>query len=147
MSRDFNQSIIVGRIGQEIECKFMPNGKAVVNISLASGDDYKDKQSGQKVDRTNWIDVVAFDRLAEILRDYCKKGSKILVTGKLTKRKWQDKDGANRYTTEVVASDLQMLDPKPEGQQNAPRGTQQQAAPQNQQAPAFDDFDQNEPPF
>ena len=151
MSKDLNQCNFIGRLGRDPDVKFMSSGKAVVNFSIACGDDYKDKQSGQKVEKTNWINVVAFDRLAEVIGEYLKKGSKVYVTGKQVTRKWQDNTGADRYTTEIVANDMQMLDSRQDGGEPLPnRAAQQQAPAQNQQGqpnqPAgFDNFD--EPPF
>jgi single-strand DNA-binding protein len=129
MSKDLNQCNFIGRIGKDIDLKYMPNGNAVANFSIACGDDYKDK-NGQKVEQTNWINIVLFGKRAEVLSQYCGKGSRIFVTGKQTTRKWQDQSGADRYTTEVVASDFQMLDGKSDGQQN--QHGNQQGAPQSQ---------------
>ena len=158
MSKDLNQCNFIGRLGRDPDVKFMPSGKAVVNFSIACGDDYKDKQSGQKVEKTNWINVVAFDRLAEVIGEYLKKGSKVYVTGKQVTRKWSDPNtGTPRYTTEIVANDMQMLDSRNDGGEPLPNRAPQQQAPA-QQAPAqnqqqgqpnqsagFDDFE--EPPF
>lgn len=109
MSKDLNLCQFIGRLGQDPDIRYTPEGKAVANVSLACGDDYK-KQSGEKVEQTNWIRIVAFGRLAEIISEYVKKGSQIYVSGKQVTRKWQDKDGKDRYTTEIVANELQMLD-------------------------------------
>lgn len=157
MSKDLNQCNFIGRLGRDPDVKFMPSGKAVVNFSIACGDDYKDKQSGQKVEKTNWINVVAFDRLAEVIGEYLKKGSKVYVTGKQVTRKWQDNTGADRYTTEIIANDMQMLDSRNDGGEPLPNRAAQQQAPA-QQAPAqnqqqgqpnqpagFDNFDDDIP--
>jgi single-strand DNA-binding protein len=143
MSKDLNQCNFIGRIGKPIEIKYMPNGNAVANFSIACGDDYKDKQ-GNKVEQTNWINIVVFGKGAEILGEYCGKGSKLHVTGKQVTRKWQDQSGADKYTTEVVVSDFQMLDSKKDSQQGGQgqqqnqgyQQPQQQAPQQNQQHPA-----------
>lgn len=148
MSKGVNRVTIIGNLGNDPESKLMPNGNAVTNISIATDESYKDKTTGQMVPKTEWHRVVAFQRLAEIMRDYLKKGSKVYIEGKLQTRKWQDQSGADRYTTEIVANELQMLDGKTD--QDA---QQQQAAygqvPANQPAPAqnpVDDFDED-PPF
>jgi len=154
MSKDLNSCSFIGRLGKDPAVTAMPSGKSVANLSIACSDDYSDKQSGQKVEQTNWINIVAFDRLAEIIGQYLKKGSRIYISGKQVTRKWQDKTtGADRYSTEIVANNLQMLDSKPDegGQGYAPQSqgqpvqqqapAQQQAAPQGQpQAQGFDDF-------
>ena len=110
MSKDLNQCNFIGRLGKDVELRYMPSGKAVANFSLACGDDYKDKETGQKVEQTNWIKVSMFGRPAEVIAEYCKKGSRLFVTGKQVTRKWQDKDGNDRYSTEIIASEFQMLD-------------------------------------
>lgn len=139
MSKDLNQCNFIGRLGKEVEVKFMPSGKAVVNFNIACSDDYKNKDTGEKVEQTNWINIVMFGRLAEIAGEYLGKGSKVFVSGKLTVRKWQDKQGNDRYTTEIVANEMQMLDGKG-GQQSKP---QQEPAPQQ----AGDDFPDDSIPF
>lgn len=133
MSKDLNQCNFIGRLGRAPESRFMPSGGAVANFSIACGDDYRDKQTGQKVEQVNWVNVVAFGRLAEIVGEYLRKGSKVYVSGKQVTRKWQDKTtGADRYTTEIVASEMQMLDSRGDG---GGQGAGQAAAPA-QQAPA-----------
>ena len=110
MAKDLNQCNFIGRIGKDIELKYMPSGKAVANFSIACSDDYKNKETGQQVEQTNWVNIVAFGRLAEIIGEYCHKGSKVFISGKQITRKWQDQSGADRWTTEINANDLQMLD-------------------------------------
>jgi single-strand DNA-binding protein len=122
MSKDLNQCNFIGRLGKDPEVKHMPNGNAVVNFSIACGDDYK--KDGQKVEQTNWINVVAFGKLAEIIGEYLKKGSRVFISGKLTVRKWQDKEGNDRYTTEIVASEMQMLDSRSGSQAPASQSAQ-----------------------
>ena len=145
MSKDLNLCQFIGRLGSDPEIRATASGTVTATLSIACGDDYKDKQTGQKVDQTNWIRVVAFGRLAEIMRDYVKKGSQVYISGKQVTRKWQDQSGQDRYTTEINASNMQMLDSKGEGQ--APQ--QQQAAPvqqaQSSQAAPMDDFDDDIP--
>lgn len=114
MSKDLNLCQFIGRLGQDVELKYMPSGGAVANLSIACGDDYKDKNSGEKVEKTNWIRIVMFGRLAEIAGEYLRKGSQIYVSGKQVTRKWQDKSGKDQYTTEIVANEMQMLGGKGE---------------------------------
>jgi single-strand DNA-binding protein len=109
MSKDINQCNFIGRLTREVEVKHLPNGSVVCNFSIACSDDYKNKQSGEMVSKTNWIPIVAFNRLGEICGEYLKKGSQIYISGKFTTRKWQDQEGKDRYATEIVASEMQML--------------------------------------
>ena len=110
MARGINKVIIVGNCGQDPETRYMPSGGAVTNLSLATSETWKDKNTGDQQERTEWHRVVFFNRLAEIVEQYVKKGSKIYVEGSLRTRKWQGQDGQDRYTTEIVASEMQMLD-------------------------------------
>ena len=141
MARDLNKWQGIGRIGQDLELKFIPSGSAVLNFSLACGDDYKDKQ-GQKVEKTEWINCVAFGKSAELIDQYCSKGSQLFVEGKFTTRKWQDKEsGKDRYSSEINVNNFQFLGGKsdnsgfsaPQAQQG---GAQQQSASQTFQQPA-----------
>ena len=134
MARGINKVILIGTLGQDPETKYMPNGNAVANISMATSETWKDKQTGQNQERTEWHRVVFFNRLGEIAGEYLKKGSKVYIEGSLRTRKWQGQDGQDRYTTEIVASEMQMLDSKGDGQQSAAQQQQQAAQPQ-QQAP------------
>ncbi len=174
MARGINKVILVGNVGQDPETKAMPSGSAVTNISIATSETWRDKQTGQPQERTEWHRVVFFNRLAEIAGEYLRKGSKVYGEGSLRTRKWQDQSGQDRYTTEIVANEMQMLDSRGDGmgggnmgggnyqqqpapaqaaysqQQSAPQQNYQQA-PQNQggyQAPqggGFDDFDDDIP--
>jgi len=110
MSRGVNKVILVGNLGNDPEIRYMPSGGAVANLSIATSEAWKDKQSGEQNERTEWHRVVMFNRLAEIAGEYLKKGSKIYIEGSLRTRKWQDKEGKDRYTTEIVAGEMQMLD-------------------------------------
>ncbi len=110
MARGVNKVILVGNVGQDPEVKYMPSGGAVTNISVATSETWKDKNTGQPQERTEWHRVVFFNRLGEIAGEYLKKGSKVYVEGSLRTRKWQAQDGTDRYTTEIVASEMQMLD-------------------------------------
>ena len=139
MARGINKVIIVGNCGQDPETRYLPSGGAVTNISIATSEAWKDKTSGEQQERTEWHRVVFFNRLGEIAGEYLKKGSKVYVEGSLRTRKWQGQDGSDRYTTEIVASEMQMLDSRggQEGgyspQQDS--GGYQQQAPQQRQAP------------
>jgi single-strand DNA-binding protein len=112
MARGVNKVILVGNLGNDPESNELPSGGAVTNISVATSESWKDKKTGQQQERTEWHRVVFFNRLAEIANEYLKKGSKVYVEGSLRTRKWQDKQGQDRYTTEIVASEMQMLDSK-----------------------------------
>ncbi|MBQ0720531.1 MAG: single-stranded DNA-binding protein [Gammaproteobacteria bacterium] len=161
MARGINKVILIGNLGQDPETRHMPSGGAVTNLTIATSESWKDKQTGQPVERTEWHRVVFFNRLAEIAAEYLRKGSKVYIEGSLRTRKWQDKNtGADRYTTEIVANEMQMLDSRGGGegmgggqgggqgyaQQNAPAAQPQRAqqAPA-QQAPAQPAPAQNEP--
>ena len=109
MSRGINKVILVGNLGQDPETRHMPSGGAVTNISVATSEQWKDKQTGDQRDRTEWHKVAFFGRLAEIAAEYLRKGSQVYIEGKLRTRKWQDRDGNDRWTTEVIADELQML--------------------------------------
>ncbi|WP_096084816.1 single-stranded DNA-binding protein [Agaribacterium haliotis] len=113
-SRGVNKVILVGNCGQDPETKFTASGAAVTNVSLATSETWKDKQTGQNQERTEWHRVVFFNRLAEIVGEYVRKGSKLYIEGSLRTRKWQDQSGQDRYTTEIVASEMQMLDSRAE---------------------------------
>ena len=114
--RGVNKVILVGNCGQDPEMKYLPSGSAVTNISIATSETWKDKQSGQQQERTEWHRVVFYNRLAEIVGEYVRKGSKIYIEGRLQTRKWQDQQGNDRYSTEIVANEMQMLDSRGEGQ-------------------------------
>ncbi|MDH5190163.1 MAG: single-stranded DNA-binding protein [Gammaproteobacteria bacterium] len=109
MARGVNKVILVGNLGKDPEVRYMPSGGAVTNVTLATSEQWKDKQSGEKRENTEWHRIVFFGRLAEIAGEYLKKGSQIYVEGRLQTRKWQGQDGQDRYTTEIVANEMQML--------------------------------------
>jgi single-strand DNA-binding protein len=109
MARGINKVILVGNLGNDPETRYMPSGGAVTNISVATSESWKDKQSGEQKERTEWHRVAMFNRLAEVAAEYLRKGSQVYIEGKIRTRKWQDKDGQDRYTTEVVADEMQML--------------------------------------
>jgi single-strand DNA-binding protein len=150
MARGINKVILIGNLGKDPEVKYMPNGEAVANVTLATSDSWKDKSTGEQVERTEWHRVVFFRRLGEIVGEYLKKGSKIYVEGRLQTRKWQGQDGADRYTTEIVANEMQMLDSRAGGADNYSAAPAKQAASSSsappQMAPAgMDDFDDDIP--
>ena len=126
MARGINKVILVGNLGQDPDVKYMPNGNCVTNITLATSNTWKDKTTGQPQERTEWHRVVIFNKLGEIAGEYLRKGSKVYIEGSLRTRKWQDKDGQDRYTTEIVASDMQMLDSQ--GSNDGGRAAAQAAA-------------------
>ncbi|HEY7865256.1 MAG TPA: single-stranded DNA-binding protein [Psychromonas sp.] len=151
-NRSVNKVVLVGNLGKDPEMRYMPNGNAVANLTLATTESWKDKQSGERKDKTEWHRLTVFNRLGEMCGEYLKKGAKIYVEGKLQTRKWQGQDGQDRYTTEVVVSEIQMMDarnPAQAGgqsfQANAPQGNSQepqqswgnapQQAPNQQPAP------------
>ncbi len=112
MARGVNKVILIGNLGADPEIRYMPSGGAVANLNMATSESWKDKTTGQIQDRTEWHRVVMFNRLAEICGEYLKKGSKLYIEGSLRTRKWQDKEGQDKYTTEIVATEMQMLDSK-----------------------------------
>ncbi len=149
-----NKVILIGNLGKDPEVKYMPSGDAVANITLATSDSWNDKSSGEKKEKTEWHRVVFFGKLAEIVGQYLKKGSKVYVEGQLQTRKWQGQDGQDRYTTEVVVrgfnGTMQMLDGRSGGESNfAPAQSAPQSAPAQKQqaAPAMvdDGFDDDIP--
>ena len=109
MARGINKVILVGNLGADPETRYMPSGSAVTNLSVATSESWKDKQTGEQQERTEWHKVVMFDRLAEIAAEYLRKGSQVYIEGKLQTRKWQDRDGNDRWTTEIRANEMQML--------------------------------------
>ena len=136
MARGINKVILIGNLGNDPETKFLPSGGAVTNVSLATSESWKDKQTGQMQERTEWHRVVFFNKLAEIAGEYLKKGSKVYVEGSLRTRKWQGQDGQDRYTTEIVVSEMQMLDGRGEGGGAQPRQGGYSAPAQAGAAPA-----------
>jgi single-strand DNA-binding protein len=109
MARGINKVILVGTLGRDPEVKYMPSGGAITNVTLATNDSYKDKNTGEKKEITEWHRIVFFNRLAEIAGEYLRKGQQVYVEGSLRTRKWQGQDGQDRYTTEIVANEMQML--------------------------------------
>ncbi|MGB5688163.1 MAG: single-stranded DNA-binding protein [Woeseiaceae bacterium] len=109
MARGINKVILVGNLGGDPETRYMPSGSAVTNFTVATNESWKDKQTGEQKDRTEWHKVAMFGRLAEIAAEYLRKGSQVYIEGKLRTRKWQGQDGQDRYTTEIIADEMQML--------------------------------------
>jgi len=146
-----NKVILVGNLGRDPETKYMPDGAAITNVSIATSYQRTDKASGQKTEETEWHRVVFFSRLAEIAGEYLKKGSQVYVEGRLRTRKWQDKEGQDRYTTEIVADSMQMLgsragsgEPRPEAMKSAePKAAAAPAA--KKPAGKFDDMEDDIP--
>lgn len=139
-----NKVILVGNLGADPETRYMPNGDAVCNIRLATTEAWKDKQSGEKKEITEWHRVVFYRKLAEIANQYLKKGSQVYLEGRIRTRKWQDKDGQDRYTTEIEANELQMLGRKPEG--SSAQAPAQSAPPASKPAASggsFNDLEDN----
>ena len=134
MARGVNKVILVGNLGKDPEVRYMPNGNAVANITLATSESWKDKTSGEQQEKTEWHRVVMFRRLGEIAGEYLKKGSQVYIEGKLQTRKWQDNSGNDRYTTEIVADQMQMLDSR--GGSSANFSDESKSAPAMAPAPA-----------
>lgn len=145
MASGINKAIIVGNLGQDPEVKYTTNGNAVCNISVATSESWKDKQTGEQQEKTEWHRIVMFRRLAEIAGEYLKKGSKVYIEGKIQTRKWQDQQGNDRYSTEVIADQMQMLDSRGGNGNNQDynQGYQPPAAPQ--QSMGGDSFDDDIP--
>lgn len=144
-SRGINKVIIVGNLGQDPEVRYMPSGGAVTNISVATSETWKDKDSGDNQERTEWHRIVFFNRLAEIAGEYLKKGSKVFVEGSLRTRKWEDKNGNDRYTTEIVAREMQMLDSKGGSANYESKSEAPTSAPSANKPADLDDFDDDIP--
>lgn len=138
MARGVNKVILVGTLGQDPEVKYLTNGNAVCNLSLATSEQWKDKQTGEKKEKTEWHRVVMFGKVAEIAGEYCRKGSQIYIEGKLETREWE-KDGVKRYTTEIkvdMQGTMQLLGGKPtDGGSSQPKPQQQRQQPSQQAAP------------
>jgi single-strand DNA-binding protein len=130
-SRGVNKVILVGNLGNDPEVRYMPNGNAVANLSIATSESWKDQQGAQQ-ERTEWHRVTMYRRLAEIAGEYLKKGSQIYLEGKLQTRKWQDQQGNDKFTTEVIADSMQMLGGRNEGQGGGGGGGGYQQKPQSQ---------------
>ena len=148
MARGINKVILVGNVGNAPEIRQTTEGNSIVTLSLATNEAWKDKQTGEKQEKTEWHRVVFFRQLADIAGKYVKKGSKLYIEGSLRTRKWQDQQGMDRYATEIVANDMQMLDGRhDEGAQsnNAPVSSTQNPTPASNQPPVMQNFDDDVP--
>ena len=153
-SRGVNKVILVGNVGNDPEVRYMPNGNAVANVSVATSDSWKDRNTGDQQERTEWHRVVFFNRLAEIVEQYVKKGTKLYLEGRLQTRSWEQ-DGAKRYSTEIVANEMQMLDSRGAGGVNqefgdqappaAPSQDSEKGSSQQPSSSNFDNFDDDIP--
>lgn len=145
MARGVNKVILIGNLGRDPEVRYTPNGMAVANITIATSEAWKDKQTGETQERTEWHRIVMFARLGEIAGEYLRKGSKVYIEGRLQTRKWQDKTtGQDRYATEIVAESLQMLDSKG-GSANANMDAPEKASMEAPQGAPADNFDDDIP--
>ena len=145
-----NKAIIIGRAGRDPETRYMANGNAVTNLSLATSETWKDKASGERKEATEWHRLVFFDRLAEIVSEYVTKGSLVYVEGKLKTRKWTDKDGVEKYTTEIHCFEMKLLTPRQGGEEREHREERPAQRPAQRQQPqrqAPDSFDEDGIPF
>lgn len=151
-----NKVIIIGNLGRDPETKYMPSGDAMTNIAVATTDKWKDKATGEQKEATEWHRIAFFGKLAEIAGQYLKKGSQVYIEGRLRTRKWTDKEGAEKYTTEIIADTMQMLGKKPDGSRDSDSGYGQETAPRPQRnseppssrprpAPNFSDMDDDIP--
>lgn len=146
MARGINKVILVGNLGADPDTRYMPSGGAVTNLSVATSESWKDKQTGEPKERTEWHKVAMFGRLAEISAEYLRKGSQVYIEGKIRTRKWQDKDGNDRWTTEVIADEMQMLGGRGGGAPMQGGESHSQPSPASGgRAPAADDFDDDIP--
>jgi single-strand DNA-binding protein len=143
MARGVNKAIIVGTLGQDPEVRYTASGSAVANLSVATNETWKDRQTGEAQERTEWHRIVMFGKLAEIAQQYLKKGSQAYFEGRIQTRKWQDQSGNDRYSTEIVANEMQMLGGRGGGGGGAPAdsGGQSQSRPARETAPIDDGFD------
>ena len=146
MSKGINKVILVGNLGKDPDATITASGAAICNITVATSENWKDKQTGEKVEKTEWHRVVAFQRLAEIMGEFLRKGSQVYIEGKLQTRKWQDQNGQDRYTTEVVARDMQMLGGRTSNQTSDKPADGQGFREQRQESKS-DSFDQDDIPF
>ncbi len=146
MARGINKVILVGNLGADPETRYTASGAAVTNIRLATTDSWRDKQSGEKQERTEWHRVVFFNRLAEVAGEYLRKGSQVYVEGRIQTRKWQDQSGQDRYTTEVVGNEMQMLGGRGDSTGSQAQGFRDQPKPAAVAEPA-PDFQDDDIPF
>jgi len=147
MARGVNKVILVGTLGQDPDTRYTPSNAAVANLSIATNESWKDKQTGEQKEKTEWHRIVMFNRLAEIATEYLRKGSQVYIEGKIQTRKWEDKDGNDRYTTEIVANEMQMLGGRSGGNTGSSsmnsNSSEEISSPKNTQE--NDDFDDDIP--
>jgi single-strand DNA-binding protein len=144
MARGINKVILVGNLGADPDTRYMPSGKAVTNIRVATSESWKDKQTGDMQERTEWHSIVMYDKLGEIAAEYLRKGSQVYIEGKIRTRKWQDKEGKDRYTTEIIADQMQMLGSRGGGggapsEPREPRSSSRQAPAEDRSAAPVDE--------
>ena len=142
MSRGLNKAMIIGNVGQDPEMRYTANEQAVVNVSIATSESWRDKQTGDMQDRVEWHRVVMYGKLAEIVGKYVKKGTKLYIEGSIRTRKWSDNQGAERYTTEIVANEMQMLDSR-----GGPVESMPSEAPAMAAAPSAQSVQEDDIPF
>jgi single-strand DNA-binding protein len=145
MSRGINKAIVVGNLGRDPETRHSAGGAAITNITVATSDTWKDKQTGQQQERTEWHRIVFFGRLAEVAGEYLRKGSQVYIEGRIQTRKWQDQSGQDRYTTEIVANEMQMLGGRGENSPSRKPTESADSGGQNENSPGFDDLDDDIP--
>ena len=147
MARGVNKLILVGTLGADPDTRYTPSNAAVTNLSIATNESWKDKQSGEQKEKTEWHRVVMFNRLAEIATEYLRKGSQVYIEGKIQTRKWEDKEGKDRWTTEIVANEMQMLGSRASGGNSAPSSSENSSSntPSAPESKGSDDFDDDIP--
>lgn len=146
MSRGLNKVMLIGHLGADPDTRYMPNGKAVTNVRVATSEQWKDRQTGDTKERTEWHSIVMYDKLAEIAAEYLRKGSQAYFEGKLRTRKWQDKEGKDRYTTEIICDQMQMLGGRGDSDRRTSEPRQGQRREQPQREPeGGDEFDDDIP--
>ena len=148
MARGINKVILVGTLGADPDTRYTPSNAAVTNLSIATNESWKDKQSGEQIEKTEWHRVVMFNRLAEIASEYLRKGSQVYIEGKIQTRKWEDKEGKDRWTTEIVANEMQMLGARSSGGNSSAESRGEPASKSSSPASSpdsSDDFDDDIP--
>ena len=145
MARGINKALLIGNLGADPEVRYTAGGSAVANVRLATAESWRDKDSGEQQERTEWHRVVFFGRLAEIVGEYLRKGSQVYVEGRIQTRKWQDRDGNDRYSTEIVANEMQMLGGRSDGGGDPRPAAAPATAPAGPDEPPMEDFDDDIP--
>ena len=147
MARGINKAILIGNLGADPEVRYMPNGNAVTTISLATSEQWKNRETGSLQERTEWHRVVFFNRLAEIAGEFLKKGSKVYVEGSIRTRKWQDKNGQDKYSTEIIGNEMQMLDSRGSSANSEHTPSTHEEAPKNNPTANTEDSFDDDIPF